>query len=73
MTWFPIFSAGFLVGWWMCAATWPRACDRDRRRSPSFTHENPRRPSGPPPLELRRSTDKPQFPPPRIIREDFLP
>jgi hypothetical protein len=23
MTWFPIFGAGFLVGWWVCAFTWP--------------------------------------------------
>ncbi len=122
MTWFPIFGAGFLVGWWVCAATWPRACYRDRRRSfedkrqpsfaellisfaellippprdrdpdwrRSFTHENTNRPQGDPPLRFQRSSTaastrpspttpkpgiipKPQFPPPRIIREDFLP
>lgn len=31
MTWFPIFFAGFLAGWWMCAATWPLSGRRPRR------------------------------------------
>jgi len=77
MSWFPIFAAGFLVGWWMCAATWPlsnrRPRDRDSDWRRRFNHENTNRPPGDPPLEFRRRTDKPQFPPPRIIREDFLP
>lgn len=38
MSWFPIFGAGFLAGWWMCAATWPRDRHPDLRRS--FNHEN---------------------------------
>jgi hypothetical protein len=85
MSWFPIFGAGFLAGWWMCAATWPRNRDPDWRRS--FNHENINRPTSEPPLRFRRSGDgyssgpttpkpgitpKPQFPPPQIIREDFL-
>jgi hypothetical protein len=63
-----------------------RCLDPDWRRS--FNHENTNRPTTEPPLRLRRSGDgysngpttpkpdiipKPQFPPPRIIREDFLP
>jgi hypothetical protein len=63
----------------------PRDRDPDWRRS--FTHENINRPTGEPPLRFRRSGDgyssgpttpkpgitpKPQFPPPQIIREDFL-
>ena len=63
----------------------PRDRDPDWRRS--FNHENINRPTGEPPLRLRRSGDgyssgpttpkpditpKPQFPPPQIIREDFL-
>lgn len=57
----------------------------DWRRS--FNHENTNAPSGPPPFRLRRSGDagavrpstpkpdiipKPQFPPPRSIRDDLL-
>jgi hypothetical protein len=59
----------------------PRGRDPDWRRS--FNHENINRPTGDPPLMLRRSGDgysngpttpkpgitpKPQFPPPRTIR-----
>jgi hypothetical protein len=62
-----------------------RCLGADWRRS--FNHENTNRPTGEPPLRLRRSGDgyssgpttpkpgitpKPQFPPPQIIREDFL-
>jgi hypothetical protein len=54
MSWFPIFGAGFLAGWWMCATTWPRDRDPDWRRS--FNHENTNRPQGDPPLRFRRST-----------------
>ena len=43
-----------------------RDCDPDWRRS--FSHENINRPTTPKP-DL---TPKPQFPPPQIIREDFL-
>jgi hypothetical protein len=32
MSWFPIFGAGFLAGWWMCAITWPR--DRPQGEPP---------------------------------------
>jgi len=68
------------------APPYRRDLDPDWRRS--FTHENINRPTGEPPLKLRRSGDsyssgpatskpniipKPQFPPPRLIREDFLP
>jgi hypothetical protein len=63
----------------------PRDRDPDWRRS--FNHENINRPTSEPPLRFRRSGDgyssgpttpkpgitpKPQFPPPQIIREDFL-
>lgn len=88
MSWLPILGAGFLVGWWMRAATRPRDHDPDWRRS--FSHENTNRPQGDPPLRFQHSSTaastrpspttpkpgiipKPQFPPPRIIREDFLP
>jgi hypothetical protein len=37
MTWFPIFGAGFLVGWWMCAANWPLS-DRRRGRPPEGSY-----------------------------------
>ena len=75
---------GFFMG--VTVSRPPRYRDPDWRHS--FNHENTNRPSGPPPLKLRRSGDpgailpttskpnivpKPQFPPPRIIREDFLP
>ena len=61
--------------------------DRDPDWRRSFNHENINRPTSEPPLRLRRSGDgyssgpttpkpditpKPQFPPPQIIREDFL-
>lgn len=52
----------------------PLPCDRDPDWRRSFNHENTNRPSEPPPLKFRRSEPvKPQFPSPRIIREDFLP
>ena len=35
MNWFPIFAAGFLVGWWMCVATWPRFTRRKPRHGRS--------------------------------------
>jgi len=87
MSWAVGFATGLVFGariCWILAV--PRERDPDWRRS--FNHENTNRPSGPPPLKLRRSGDpdailpttpkpnivpKPQFPPPRIIREDFLP
>jgi hypothetical protein len=65
----------------------PYRRDRDPDWRRSFNHENINRPTGQPPLRLRRSGDgyssgpttpkpgitpKPQFPPPQIIREDFL-
>jgi hypothetical protein len=99
---------GFFVGVTVAASQRRPSCrELMRDRAPdwrrSFSHENTNRPSGPPPLRLRRSepeemfirmdeghtirgngngglttpkpgiTPKPQFPPPRIIREDFLP
>ena len=80
MSWFPIFGAGFLAGWWMCAATWPR--DRPQGKPPLRLQRTVRfdegrvqrgngegRPSTPKPL----ITPQPQFPSPRIVREDFLP
>jgi hypothetical protein len=69
-------GTGALLSYW---AGW-----RDRR----CLEADWRRPTGEPPLRLRRSGDgygsgpttpkpdiipKPQFPPPQIIREDFLP
>jgi hypothetical protein len=61
---------GFFLG--VTIARTSRDRDPDWRRS--FNHENTNLPSGPPPLKFRRSEPvKPQFPSPRIIREDFLP
>lgn len=78
------YTSGWLTGLWVARRP-PRDRDPDWRRS--FNHENTNRPSGPPPLRFMRSGDsragpttpkpniipKPQFPPPRIVREDFLP
>jgi hypothetical protein len=107
------FAIGALFGLLLCGWPWhPRFSRYSRRMSPpqgsyglppdhdwrrSFTHENLNKPTGEPPLKLRRSIrldpgsvqrgngnggpstpkpriiPKPQFPQPRIIREDFLP
>lgn len=56
-----IFTAacgGFLAGWvcrTLAEPAYSRMQDPDWRRS--FNHENTNRPSGPPPLKLRRSRD----------------
>jgi hypothetical protein len=58
MSWFPIFGAGFLVGYWICAATWllsdRKPSDRDPDWRRSFSHENTNRPPSDPPLKFRR-------------------
>ncbi len=106
------FAIGALFGLLLCGWPWhPRFSRYSRRMGPpqgsyglppdhdwrrSFTHENLNKPTGEPPLKLRRSIrldpgsvqrgngdgapsatkpsiiPKPQFPRPRIIREDFL-
>jgi hypothetical protein len=45
MNWFWIFGAGFLSGWWMCAATWPGV--RAGRRSNGNCVPLPPAPPGP--------------------------
>jgi len=63
---FPMFAFGFLVGWWMCVATWPR-----------FTRRKPRHDRSGPQLNEGRTirgngnggptTSKPQFLPGRVL------
>ena len=36
MSWFLISGAGFFVGWWMCAATWPRYTNRPRPQQGTY-------------------------------------
>jgi hypothetical protein len=52
--WLSGFCTGVAMSGWAFNRT-PRDRDPDWRRS--FTHENTKRPSGAPPLKLRRSTD----------------
>ena len=60
--WLGGFCTGFAMSGYLFNRT-RRDRDPDWRRS--FNHENTNRPPGDPPLEFRRRTDKPQFPPPR--------
>jgi len=77
MTWFWIFGGGFFAGWWICAATWPFS-DRRSRKGSYGSRLDPGRiqrsnASNNPATPKPNIIPKPQFPPPRTIREDFLP
>lgn len=65
MNWFPIFAAGFLVGWWMCVATWPRFTRRppDDQTRQAFTEGRTIRGNG----NGGPTTPKPQFLPGRVL------
>jgi hypothetical protein len=57
MSWAVGFATGIVFGARICwVLTKPRNQDPDWRRS--INHENTNRPSGPPPLNLRRSTNR---------------
>jgi hypothetical protein len=50
--------SGFAIGLWAGVMAMSAARDRDPDWRRSINHENTNRPSGPPPLKLRRSTNR---------------
>ena len=67
-SYFSGFAIGLSVGlfWGRALASVPRDQDPDFRRS--FNHENIKRPSGPPPLKLRRSSNEIRLDPGHVQR-----